>query len=82
MHQLSCRLFSAIGWLSQPTVVSRLPATHVRAIASAVWLRRGEENLELLLSQDIFRLVQLTRIYICNINPFVVCVFPHTCINE
>lgn len=40
--------------------MSRLPATNIRAIASAVWLRKGLEHLESLLSQDTFRLVQLT----------------------
>ena len=50
-----CSLFSAIGWLSQLPMVSKLPAAHIRAIASAVWLRRGQDNLELHLSQDTFR---------------------------
>jgi len=52
---LFCSLFSVIGWFPQLSMVSKLPASHIRAIASAVWLRRGQENLELLLSQDIFR---------------------------
>ena len=52
-----CRVFSATGWMSQPTVVAKLPATYIRAIASAVWLCKGQENLELLLSQDTFRSV-------------------------
>ena len=50
--------------MSQQTVVAKLPATYIRAIASAVWLRKGQENLELLLSQDTFRSVQLSYISI------------------
>jgi len=63
LSHLLCSLFSAIGWLSQLPMVSKLPAAHIRAIASAVWFRRGQKNLELHLSQDTFRCVCFVKHY-------------------